>query len=117
MNIKQYIKESSRTCPDLGYREKNNLHMVLGISTESGELLDTFKKNLAYRKNLDWVNIEEEIGDIMWYISNFCRINNLDFENILDKNIEKLKIRYPEKFTEEKALNRNLDAERTKLEF
>lgn len=40
----------------------------------------------------------------------------LDFYQILTNNIEKLQIRYPEKFTEEAALNRDLDAEREVLE-
>jgi hypothetical protein len=35
----------------------------------------------------------------------------------LYNNIEKLKVRYPEKFTEEAALNRNLDKERKTLEI
>ena len=40
----------------------------------------------------------------------------LDFESLLDKNIAKLKVRFPEKFTQEAALNRNLVAERATLE-
>ena len=44
------------------------------------------------------------------------RIKNIDIEEIMQRNIEKLKARYPEKFTQEKALSRNLDAERNILE-
>lgn len=40
----------------------------------------------------------------------------LDFWQILTNNINKLKIRYPDKFTNEAALNRDLDAERVELE-
>jgi NTP pyrophosphatase (non-canonical NTP hydrolase) len=46
-------------------------------------------------------------------VSNFY---GLDFFQILTNNINKLKIRYPEKFTNEAALNRDLDAERVELE-
>jgi pyruvate,water dikinase len=42
----------------------------------------------------------------------FCDINNINIENILDTNIEKLKARYGEKFTSERAINRNLEKER-----
>jgi len=40
----------------------------------------------------------------------------LDFFQCLTNNIEKLKVRYPDKFTNEAAQNRNLEAEREKLE-
>jgi len=41
---------------------------------------------------------------------------DLDFFQCLTNNIEKLKVRYPEKFTEEAAQNRDLEAERAELE-
>jgi NTP pyrophosphatase (non-canonical NTP hydrolase) len=120
MDYKDYQNQSKRTCPKLkdNLREglSDELHMVIGISTESGELLDAYKKHFAYGKDLDVVNVGEEIADIMWYISNLCRIKNIDIEEIMQRNIEKLKARYPEKFTQEKALSRNLDAERNILE-
>jgi hypothetical protein len=52
----------------------------------------------------------------MWYISNFCKSNNFDLEEILGTNIAKLESRYPEKFTQQDALVRNLDKEREILE-
>ena len=87
------------------------LHCAIGASTETGELLDAFKKNIYYGKELDLINIGEEIADVMWYLSNLARLCNLDFEVLLQNNINKLKVRYPEKFTNELAMNRNLDAE------
>lgn len=45
-----------------------------------------------------------------------CRVYGIDFGDMLEININKLKARYPEKFTEEAALNRDLDAEREVLE-
>jgi hypothetical protein len=41
---------------------------------------------------------------------------DLDFFQCLTNNIDKLKVRYPEKFTEEAAQNRDLEAERVELE-
>jgi len=120
MNYKEYQSQSERTCPNLkdNLREglSDELHMVIGISTEAGELLDAYKKHFAYGKNLDVVNVGEEIADIMWYISNLCRIKGIDLEEMMERNINKLKARYPDKFSQEKALNRNLDIERDILE-
>lgn len=120
MNYKNYQEESKRTCPKLSdnLREglSDELHMVMGISTEAGELLDAYKKHFAYGKELDVVNVGEEIADIMWYVSNLCRIKGINLEEMLQRNIDKLKARYPNKFSQEKALNRNLDKERDILE-
>lgn len=120
MDYKNYQKESERTCPTLKdeLREglSDELHMVIGISTEAGELLDAYKKHFAYGKDLDVVNVGEEIADIMWYISNLCRLKNIDLEEMMQRNIDKLKARYPEKFSQENALNRNLNKERDILE-
>ena len=166
MTIKQYQIECKRTCPSLGSREKDLLHMELGIITEVGEALDIFKKNLAYGKPIDYVNLGEELADICWYICNYqtfinketnfkeyylgyeisneeeifetfkeivnckeydrniylfnirciAKFYNLNFEQLLDRNIKKLKIRFPDKFTKEQALNRDLDSERQVLE-
>jgi hypothetical protein len=45
-----------------------------------------------------------------------CEVLEIDFWQALTNNIAKLQVRYPEKFTEEAALNRDLDAERAELE-
>lgn len=115
MNITEYKKQAMRTCAPLDNTD-NNIHMILGMVTEVGELADVFKKELAYGKDVDWVNVKEELGDLMWYIINFCTINNINLEDVLDTNIEKLKARYPDKFTREYAITRNLQNERTILE-
>jgi NTP pyrophosphatase (non-canonical NTP hydrolase) len=116
MQIKEYCEKAKRTCADLRYREKDNIHMIFGMLTEIGELADIYKKNLAYKKEVDEINAKEELGDIMWYVANYCNINGFNLEEILDINIAKLEARYPDKFTEKKAINRNLDLERQILE-
>lgn len=116
MNIKTYQQKSARTCATLGDLFQDSLHMVLGMHTESAEIADVYKKALAYKNPVDFVNVKEELGDLMWYIANMCNIHGWNLEDILDTNITKLEARYPEKFTTEKALNRDLSAEREILE-
>jgi len=116
MNLKEYCKWTENTCAKLENKNLDNFHMIMGMTTEVGELVDVFKKDMAYGKDIDWVNVKEEIGDLMFYIASFCRINNFDLENIIATNVAKLECRYPEKFTQENALNRDLDAERIILE-
>lgn len=115
MNFKTYLTESQRTLIEKG-KDMNMLHGAIGIGTEAGELLDAFKRNIFYGKPLDRVNIKEELGDIMWYIAILCRELDLDMDDILQTNIDKLRARYPEKFSSEHALNRDLEKERKILE-
>lgn len=116
MNLKEYSELSLRTAAVLGNDFADELHMVLGIVTEAGELADAYKKTLAYGKKLDYVNAQEEIGDLMWYICNYCTFLGFDLEKILETNVKKLTARYPDKFTEDKAVNRDLEKERSILE-
>jgi NTP pyrophosphatase (non-canonical NTP hydrolase) len=92
------------------------IHATMGIVTEAGELTDMLKKHLFYGKPLDMINAAEEVGDSMWYIGLAIDIMKTTMNDIMSTNIQKLKIRYPEKFTENNALNRDLNAERKVLE-
>lgn len=115
MNHSEYTDEIKRTAPNLGNDFIDQLHMVVGISTEAGELLDVFKKALAYGKPLDVVHLREEFGDLFWYTFNLMRMLGIDFETTLQINVEKLYARYPKGFSQADALERNLENERTIL--
>ncbi len=92
------------------------IHAAIGISTEAGELLDPIKKLLFYGKPLDHVNLDEEVGDLLWYIVLYCNARGITIFDLMETNYAKLRTRYGEKFTQDKALNRDLDAERSVLE-
>ena len=133
MDIKTYQAEAENTKSDKFYNplefvysnsDKYNqehkivdiLHAIIGIATEGGELLDPIKKAMFYGKPLDLVNLDEEIGDIMWYVSIYCTARGTTIEQICEQNNAKLKTRYPDKFTESAANNRDLAKERSVLE-
>ena len=92
------------------------LHAAIGLATESGEFLDMLKKYIFYGKPLDLVNAREEIGDTMWYTALAIDVLKTTMEDIMTVNIKKLKSRYPDKFTEYNAENRDLETERDILE-
>ncbi len=87
------------------------LHGMLGVCTEAGELQDVIKKHLIYGKPIDLTNVMEECGDVLWYLALILHATGFTMEEAMERNIAKLKARFPDGFTEEKALNRNLDAE------
>ena len=119
MDNKEYVKQAISTLSNGFHKDKVSndlLHAAIGIATESGEFLDALKKSLFYGKDLDKVNLREEMGDIMWYIAIACHALDTDLSTVMDVNIAKLRARFPNKFTNEAALTRNLDKEREILE-
>ena len=92
------------------------LHAFMGMATESSEALDMLKKHLMYGKPLDKVNAAEEIGDVLWYAAVALDTLGVSFEEVMDKNIAKLKKRFGNKFTSDAAINRDVVAERKILE-
>lgn len=92
------------------------LHGAMGLSTEAGELMDALKKHIFYNKPLDRSNLFEELGDLFWYMALICDELDFDFETIMQKNIEKLKVRYGHKFSSERSENRDLEKEREAFE-
>lgn len=101
------------------------LHCAMGLTTEVGELMDILKRHLFYGTPIDFVHIKEEFGDLEWYtaLGYDVLVNKLEDlsrgnvrEVIQGMNIAKLQKRYPEKFTEHHAVNRDLETERKTLE-
>lgn len=119
--VQDAVRAESADMEKIGYRlgSKTNvrlLHAAMGMSTESAELLDALKKHIFYGKPLDITNLKEEIGDIMWYIAIACDTMGFDLTQIMSDNIEKLRKRYPEKFSEDNAINRDTDNELKHME-
>ncbi len=80
------------------------------------KMLDMMKKKLYYNKEIDMVTFIEYTFKLFNLLKNYCDLYNTNFETILDKNIAKLKARYGDKFSSEKAINRDLDLEKNVLE-
>lgn len=93
------------------------IHYTLGLETEVGEIQDAVKKHLIYGKNLDRVNLVEEVGDVLWYLSRLLTLLDSNFDEAMSKNLAKLKARYGDKFTEHAAINRDVARERKILEL
>jgi NTP pyrophosphatase (non-canonical NTP hydrolase) len=70
------------------------LHMAVGISGESGEILDTVKKHCIYNKELDVENLVEELGDMEYFMEGLRAATGITREQTLAHNIEKLNRRY-----------------------
>lgn len=123
MDQNDYVKEAMRTDCEYDNALKTRCfsvvrltHATLGIVSEAGEFADAIKKHVFANKPLDFVNLIEEIGDMFWYFAVVADEFGFSFIDIMNANIAKLKLRYPEKFTEEDSANRNVINERKLLE-
>ncbi len=70
----------------------------IGIASEGGEFAEIVKKCIFQGKPLDDETIfhaKRELGDIMWYWINSCRALDLDPNEVMAENVNKLKSRYP----------------------
>jgi len=71
---------------------------AMGLCSESGELMEIVKKMVFQGKPLteeSHFHMKRELGDIVWYWTNMCRALNLDPNEVIAENVNKLKSRYP----------------------
>jgi NTP pyrophosphatase (non-canonical NTP hydrolase) len=80
---------------------------ALGLTGEAGEYADLIKKVVFHGKELDREHAIKELGDVCWYIALACHALGVNFEDVLQTNIDKLSARYSSgHFTVEEANNR-----------
>lgn len=91
------------------------LNASLGLSGEVGEVNDIIKKYMYHGHKLDDDTKEKiilELGDVCWYVALMAwAIDKTKFEDVLNKNIEKLEKRYHGEFSTEKSINRKEDSD------
>lgn len=79
---------------------------ALGIAGEAGEVADLVKKALYHGHGVDRVKIAKELGDELWYLAAAAHALGFTLSEIAGMNIEKLRARYPEGFSEERSVHR-----------
>jgi NTP pyrophosphatase (non-canonical NTP hydrolase) len=92
------------------------IHAIVGIASEAGELLDALQRVIFVGEEWDETNLHEEGGDTLWYLAKLFKFTGTDFREEMARNIGKLKVRFPDKFSEGNAIERDLNAERRALE-
>lgn len=106
MKINEYQELAMKTLnPELSKRDVL-INSVMGLCGESGEAIDIVKKWMAQGHELDKAHLAKELGDIAWYLAEAATALDLQLEEILQANIEKLRKRYPEGFQADRSQNR-----------
>ena len=100
MELSTYQAQSLQTdqVPGLSDDEftKAILVPMLGLAGETGQLLSEYKKHLrdgaAHRLFKD--RVAEELGDLLWYVSNVASKFGLDLEEVAERNLAKVRARW-----------------------
>ena len=74
------------------------LTSCIGISAEAGEFMEIMKKIIFQGKEWNEENefhIKRELSDIIFYLQTACLALNIDLDDVIKMNIEKLEARYP----------------------
>lgn len=70
---------------------------AMGVAGEAGEVVEKWKKIVAYKEGKiseeDLAELAKELGDVVWYIAVMAHSLGLSFEDIMQRNVEKLKSR------------------------
>jgi NTP pyrophosphatase (non-canonical NTP hydrolase) len=108
MNVNEYQKLAMVTKnPALKDRDLL-INSVMGLCGESGEVIDLVKKHVSHGHPLNREKLIDELGDVAWYLAECAEAIGVTLEDVLTHNIEKLKKRYPEGFSTERSINREV---------
>mgnify|MGYP000166511578 CR=1 FL=1 len=106
MDLHDYQVEAQKSDRSHSGDLKSIMVPLLGLAGETGSLLTEYKKWLRegdrYKVFTDQVS--EELGDILWYVSNIATKLNLDLDEVAQENLAKLSERWPNTDTVQQSL-------------
>jgi NTP pyrophosphatase (non-canonical NTP hydrolase) len=73
---------------------------ALGLMGEAGECGEVIKKHVFHGHPLDQAGMAKELGDVLWYVAMLADTCGLQLDAIAEQNIAKLRMRYPDGFSE-----------------
>ena len=105
MLANEYQKLASRTINKNLSEFEMEMHSLHGMVGEIGEIHGLYQKQ--YQGHAWEVEHQKkEVGDLLWFIAEYCTANGWNLEDIMQMNIDKLKARFPEGFSVDKSLHR-----------
>ena len=107
MNMNEYQDLAARTINEDLYSFPDCIesHALHGMVGEIGELHSLYQK--AYQgHDFDEEHAKKELGDLMWFVAEYCTARGWDLDDICQMNIDKLRARFPDGFEAERSLNR-----------
>lgn len=105
MTGNEYQKLAARTISfEMGYNAVET-HALHGMVGEIGELHSLYQKYYQGHGFVD-LHAKKELGDLLWFIAEYCTAKGWHLEDVMQMNIDKLIARYPDGFSADKSLHR-----------
>ena len=108
LSLNHYQNLANRTSGAGKSGERRMIIAALGLAGEAGEFANMVKKLTAHGHEISKTELADELGDVLWYIAEAATASGLTLNDIAKQNVEKLKARYPEGFSEERSRNREV---------
>lgn len=106
MKINEYQELAMKTLNPALDKKDILVNAVMGLYGEAGEATDLVKKHLYQNHEFDREAFIKELGDIAWYLAEACTAVDVELEDVLEKNIAKLKQRFPNGFDKNDSIKR-----------
>jgi len=87
------------------------VNATLGLTGEAGELANVIKKIMFHGHDVNDKMKEQlmgEMGDCYWYLEVLSEMFGFEEDDIKKANVEKLRKRYPDGFSEDRSINREV---------
>lgn len=106
MRFDEYQELAGRTSPADRPALEKLTNGALGLGGEAGEVVELVKKHRYHGHELDPDLVAKELGDVLWYVAEICRATGLSMGDVAQRNVDKLRARYPEGFSENRSRDR-----------
>lgn len=105
MTPNQYQERAARTINKSNNILEQRQHALFGMASEVGEIHGIFQKHYQGH-SINYTELKQEIGDLLWFIAEFCTASGWDMEYIMQMNLDKIERRYPDGFEEKRSVER-----------
>ena len=106
MTGNEYQKLAARTINPDATRADQEYHALHGMVGEIGELHSIYQKRYQGHYELNDEHRKKELGDLLWFVAEYCTACHWNLDDVMQINIDKLKARYPEGFSAELSNHR-----------
>ena len=106
MTLDDYQRAAARTINRELQPRDRMLDAAAGLAEESGEILGLVRKHLFQSRPLDRAKLEQELGDALWCLTIAAESAGLTLGRIAAVNVEKLKARYPDGYSDAASRDR-----------
>lgn len=105
MRMNEYQDLAARTINTNLDSWQMSFHALHGMVGEIGEIHSLYQKTYQGHE-MKSAHIKKELGDLLWFVAEYCTAMGWDLDDVARMNIDKLKARYPEGFDADKSLHR-----------